>query len=286
MFLRVFVLFLALVGSVSAGVLGVRWLGGASANAETIEARRSTDDPAVKGALDRIDGLAHAAYFLLAAVPLGIAGGVLAGVGRGKLAAPVLLLAVPAPAIFAMTSLVATICFLVGGCLALMIRAPANKSEEGIKACWTAFKGWLNIGGVKVSFVDVSPTVPKSGNLLVGKVQLKSKTEQHVVGVHYKLFRQRSKGSKEDKETKEQILGETSLPLGKDLQAGESLSLDFRLPYTYARDLKDMGGVLGGVGKLAAFTTGEKDEYFLLAEAEVPGTLFEPSAKLKVQMVD
>jgi hypothetical protein len=40
--------------------------------------------------------------------------------------------------------------------------------------------------------------------------------------------------------------------------------------------------MLGGVGKLAAFATAEKDEYYVVAEADVKGTALDPSAKVKV----
>jgi hypothetical protein len=137
-----------------------------------------------------------------------------------------------------------------------------------------------------VQFEGVNPNVSKNANALEGKVVLKTKTDRHVTGVHYKLMMKRSKGKGEDKKTKEKVLGETSVPLARDLQAGETLALNFKLPYSFQKDFKDMGGMVGGVSKLAAFAMSEKDEFFLIAEAEVPGALFEPSAKLKVKMVD
>ena len=286
MFLRVFVLFLGVVGGTAAGWMGVKWLASASEHSSTIESKRNDSDETVKQQVERIDNMSKAAYLLLAALPLGIAGGVLAGLGKGKLAALLLILAAPGPVVFSFTSIIATFGLLFGGLLALLIQAPVNPSDKGLKGCWNAVKGWLNIGGVKVQFEGVSPNVPKHGTAIAGKVVLKTRTDRHVTGVHYKLMMKRSKGKGEDKETKEKVLGQTSQALARDLHAGESLTLDFRLPYAFERDFKDMGGVVGGIGKLAAFAMSEKDEFFLIAEAEVPGAIFEPSAKLKVKMVD
>ena len=47
-----------------------------------------------------------------------------------------------------------------------------------------------------------------------------------------------------------------------------------------------MGGVLGTVGKVAAFATGEKLEYLVIVEAHVKGTALNPWNKVDVEIVD
>lgn len=47
-----------------------------------------------------------------------------------------------------------------------------------------------------------------------------------------------------------------------------------------------MKGVLSGIGKLASFASGEKVEYFLVAEASVKGAAFAATAKEKLKIGD
>jgi len=60
----------------------------------------------------------------------------------------------------------------------------------------------------------------------------------------------------------------------------------FQLNYSVEKSLKDMGGVLGAIGKLGAFAAKEKLEYFVIAECSVKGTAMTPSDKVEVMLVD
>jgi hypothetical protein len=46
-----------------------------------------------------------------------------------------------------------------------------------------------------------------------------------------------------------------------------------------------MGGVLGTVGKIGAFMAKEKEEYYVVAEADVEGAAFNPSRWVEVTLV-
>jgi hypothetical protein len=286
MFVRVCILFLGLLGGTAAAVLGGKWISSTVENAAVIEQQRGSSDEAVQRTITRLDDLSRAAYFLLGSAILGIVGAFLGGAGRGKLAALLLLVAVPGPVIFSYFAATPTSCLLLAGLLALFVRNPRQPDEVGLRGCWIAVKNGLNIGGVKVRFENTNPNVSKSGSQLAGQVVLRTKLPHHVTRLHYKLLMKRSKGKGEDRKNKEWVLGETSQPLERELQAGESVALPFRLPYTFDKGLKDRGGMLGGIGKLAAFAMNEKDEVYLIAEVEMPGVLFEPSTKLRVQMID
>jgi hypothetical protein len=50
--------------------------------------------------------------------------------------------------------------------------------------------------------------------------------------------------------------------------------------------LRDSGGVVGGISRFAAFASGDKVEYFLVAEAQVQGAAFNPSDKQKLKIGD
>jgi hypothetical protein len=286
MLLRVVVLSLGLLGGFSSGIIGIKWLAGGFSNADVVEAKRAQADQGQQTYVERFDNCRKAAWALLLAAPLGILGGLLAGMGRGKLAAIPLLLAVPAPVILSGWSMVPISCLFWAGVFALFIGRPRNHSERGIKGCFNAIKGWFNIGGVKVKFKNVADNVSWSGNQVRGSVELSAKSDRYVAGVHFKFVQKRTVKEDGKKKTKENVLGETSQALNLDMHAGENRTVDFQLPYSASKSLKDKGGLLGGVGKLAAFATGETDEYLLIAEADVDGALVEPTDNKKVTMVD
>jgi hypothetical protein len=287
MFVRVLVLFLGLLGGITSGLVGYRWLSGKWANAEAVEARRESSDEDVQKAVTQFDRLSRASWFLLAALPLGIAGGVLTGMGRGRIGGPLMLAAVPGPVIFALGNggLTTSVLFL-GGVLGLLAPRPRDRSEAGLRGCWNGIKTWLNIGGVKLRFLELNSPLRKAGSAVAGKLLVSSKSAKHVAEIHYRLVQIRTTGSGKKKKTEEFVLGESVEKVGLDLAAGQSRALEFRLPYSWQKSMKDMGSVLGGVGKALAFVEQQKDEYSLFAEAAVAGSLREPSASLDLKMAD
>ncbi len=151
---------------------------------------------------------------------------------------------------------------------------------------WSTIKGWLNIGGVKVEIEGVNPMVPRGGNEVTGKVRLTSKSEKEVQKITYKLLLRKSTGRGAEHKTRDFILGQSSYNQPFTIKAGETKEFEFDIPYSVDRGLKDMGGVLGAVGKVAAFATAEKLEYMVLVECSVKGTALSPWNKVNVQIVD
>jgi hypothetical protein len=147
-------------------------------------------------------------------------------------------------------------------------------------------KGWLNIGGVKVQIEGVNPMVSKSGKAVTGKAVLTSKSDKQVTKVTQKFILRKTTGRGNEKKTKEFALGQCNGPAPFEIKTGETKTLDFSIPYSIEQSLKDMGGVLGTVGKLAAFAASEKQEYFVVVKCEVKGTALSPSAELEVNVVD
>jgi hypothetical protein len=134
--MRFVVLILALAGGAATGFLGYKWRSDYEGQAAILDAARqkAQGNPAAEAEFAKVDRLSKAAYFLLAGAPLGLIGGILAMLGRGKLAAVVLLLALVGPAVLAgpvvmedNTLLGGFILFLspllLAGLLALTIRA-------------------------------------------------------------------------------------------------------------------------------------------------------------------
>jgi hypothetical protein len=143
-------------------------------------------------------------------------------------------------------------------------------------------KGWLNIGGIKLKIDGLNQVIPKDGKKITAKVSLSAGSDKTITKVISKLLLKRTAGHAADRETKEYTIAEAVVSGPFELKAGESRSLDLNLEYSLARRLKDLGGVLGGIGKLAALAMGEKDAYFVLVQADVKGTALSPSTSIRV----
>ncbi len=157
-----------------------------------------------------------------------------------------------------------------------------STTETRIMGLLDTIKGWLNIGGVKVKLDGIDGTLPKSGGKIAGKMTLTTKSDKTVLNVKYQFVLRRTSGSGDDKETKETVIAERVIDSPFDMKTGETKTLDFDLDYASQAEMKDKGGVLGGLGKMAAFASSEKDEYFVVALADVKGTPLDPSAEVKV----
>jgi hypothetical protein len=292
MLARVLVLSLGLTCGLASGIVGLKWFIGGITQSGEVEPKRADTDEKVQQLVSRYDWMWYASIpMVLWTAPLGIAGGVLGGMGRGKIATVPLFLSLLPSCISGWTAFV-TFGLFFAGCLGFLIRKPENPSQVGLKGCINGVKGWFNIGGVKVKFGELDTNVPKAGNTLNVSLQLTAKSDRHVNAIFVKLIKEQTKKKEDAKETKENVLGETSQAVALDLKAGETRVLNFRLPYTYKAGLKESavglagGGLMGSMASMAAdFATGSKEQYLLVAEADVDGALFEPSDRKKVTMV-
>jgi hypothetical protein len=293
MLARVLVLSLGLTCGMASGLVGLKWFIGGNTQSSEVEPKRADTDEKVQRLVSRYDWLWYASIpMVLWTAPLGMAGGVLGGMGRGKIAAIPLFLAVLVPACISGWTLLVTFGLFFAGCLGFLIRKPENPSQAGLKGCFNAVKGWFNIGGVKVKFGQPDINIPKAGNSLNVSVELTAKSDRHINAVFVKLIKEQTKKKEDRKESKENVLGETSQAVALDLKAGETRVLNFRLPYAYKQSLKESavglagGGLMGSMASMAAdMATGSKEQYLLVAQADVDGALFEPSDRKKVTLV-
>jgi hypothetical protein len=107
--MRIAGLILGILGGLAAGLLGMKWLSDANQLKELTDFVRQTG-----GDTSDIDKLVTAAYVLIGAMVLGIVGGVLAFMGKGKIAAVLMLVAGILPAVFEPKALVFTFILLIG----------------------------------------------------------------------------------------------------------------------------------------------------------------------------
>jgi hypothetical protein len=151
---------------------------------------------------------------------------------------------------------------------------------------WDKIKGWFNIGGVKVKLSEVSPTVSKKGNTITGKAILTSKSDKQVLGLAYKFNLRKTTGSGEEKKVKDYVIGEARSTESFEIKSGETKTVDFTIPYSIEKTLADMGGVLGAIGKVGNFLSGDKLEYTISVSASVKGAAFDTSDSMNVTVVD
>jgi hypothetical protein len=131
---RYIVLTLAVLGGLASAGLGYKWMSDARevrpvlyAMLQNPDFANVASDPEVKPKLQELERLTTASYFLLAAGPLALAGGILAVTGRGNLAALFLLAAAAGPIVFTLKSLLTTSLLLIGGLLSFLVKPRAVK---------------------------------------------------------------------------------------------------------------------------------------------------------------
>lgn len=108
--MRITGLILGILGGLVAGFLGMKWMGAAESLKGQIELARKMGVN-----MAEVDKMVTASYMLIGAMVAGIVGGVLAFMGRGKIAALLMLAGAIVPAIWAPKSLIFTCLLLLGG---------------------------------------------------------------------------------------------------------------------------------------------------------------------------
>jgi hypothetical protein len=112
---------LGVLGSLTAVLLGIKWLSDANEMKATLESLQASGAD-----LSQINGLINAAYCLIGALVLGIAGVVVTLKKDGKLGGALMLVGAVLPAIFTAKALLGTFLLLVGGVLALLSKPRAS----------------------------------------------------------------------------------------------------------------------------------------------------------------
>jgi hypothetical protein len=148
-------------------------------------------------------------------------------------------------------------------------------------------KQFFGIGGVDVSLA-IPSQVPKASRVIDGQIQLTAKSDQHILSIEVKLMEDFSSGRGDDEETREFELGVLNMNQPFDIKAGETRTVPFRLPFeilkSNADKLKEKGGALGALGKVAAFANAEESSFKVTVEVDVKDTGFDPSASKEIEL--
>jgi hypothetical protein len=118
--MRILGLILGILGGLLAGCLGWKWLDDANHMKAMIDVARSAGV-----SMADLDKIITAAYMLIGAMGAGIIGGILAMMGKGKIAALLMLAGVIVPAIWAPKSLVFTFLLAIGGIVCFFVKPRA-----------------------------------------------------------------------------------------------------------------------------------------------------------------
>jgi hypothetical protein len=163
---------------------------------------------------------------------------------------------------------------------------------------WSTIAGWFGGTGVKALLWKYSEPLKKSAPVITGAVLLKStKKDQTITAVEVRVVEEytTTEGSGEDKttETETTVLGSMKFP-GHDAGIGYPLELKsgtqqeqpFTVTCTLTDRLQNKGGLLGKAGKAMSFMSGDKCEYYIIAEATVKGATFTVKDKHKLKVAD
>lgn len=118
--MRILGLILGILGGLAAGFLGMKWMGDANSLKASIEAARK-----LGANMAELDKMATASYMLIGAMVAGIVGGILAMMGKGKIAALLMLAGAIVPAIWAPKSLIFTFLLVIGGIVCFFVKPRA-----------------------------------------------------------------------------------------------------------------------------------------------------------------
>jgi hypothetical protein len=158
---------------------------------------------------------------------------------------------------------------------------------------WSTIKGWLNIGGVDIKLWKYNEPLKLSNPEIVGSVLLKTKTARTVQNLEVKVIEVHTYKDDDEKKEDTVVLASYRLPeqgrgLGYPLELapGQNQEEPFRLWVTVPERLQHKGGVLGAMGKVGAFLSQDKYEYFLVAEASVKGAAFKTSHKVAMKITE
>lgn len=157
---------------------------------------------------------------------------------------------------------------------------------------FSKIKGWLNIGGVTVSNLEImQPIVGKEGTVQ-GSFQMTSKTDRKVLKYTYRFKVMETKGKGDEKKVSEETIAEVSLPVEVMVTAGQTIDVEFEIPYNMkglADKMSAKGGVLGAMGKMAKLAGkvgGESSirDYFVEVAADIEGTPVDATASKPVRV--
>jgi hypothetical protein len=146
-------------------------------------------------------------------------------------------------------------------------------------------KLWLGIGGAKV-VLQVEKTMPKDSSQIKGSFVVSSKMDLVITTMKVEFEEDYESGTGDQKKKKTFTWGQQDFTTAWSIKAGEEKSFPFEFnisrPLSQNQEMAEKGGMLGGIGKVAAFASGEKSTYYVKASIDAKGVGLDPSDRQKV----
>jgi hypothetical protein len=146
-------------------------------------------------------------------------------------------------------------------------------------------KLWLGIGGAKV-VLQVEKTMPKDSSQIKGSFVVSSKMDLVITTMKVEFEEDYESGTGDQKKKKTFTWGQQDYTAAWSIKAGEEKSFPFEFtisrPLSQNQEMAEKGGMLGGIGKVAAFASGEKSTYYVKASIDAKGVGLDPSDRQKV----
>ncbi len=143
----------------------------------------------------------------------------------------------------------------------------------------------LGIGTVSVK-IEATPTFSTADTEIKGAVVITGKSDQLIESVEIKFEETFTTGTGDKAVTKNFELGKVKLG-GFAISKDETKNVVFTLPFSYMKtaneSMADKGGVIGGLGKVGGFMSGEKSKFKLIATVDVKGATFDPNDVLEMK---
>lgn len=151
-------------------------------------------------------------------------------------------------------------------------------------------KGWLNIGGPKVSIVEVEQPISGSVGTVTGKFRITTTRAAKITKCTQKFFVVETKGTGDEKTEETLTLAEVQSDLNLEFADATTQEVPIVIAYntTGMMDkLAGKGGMLGAIGKVGQFASklGEKGikDYFVEVTCDVVGTPLDPSDNMPLR---
>ena len=139
-------------------------------------------------------------------------------------------------------------------------------------------KNWLGIEGAKVSIIEVE--VDKSQQLLSGKVELSTASNQQINSMIVTVKEKYTRGRRKSKLSDVFTIGITEIPLDREITAEEPVYLEFEMAYILKLSSMDSFGEKNIINKALAKTAktikGVNSIYTCTVELIVDGNKLKP----------
>lgn len=150
-------------------------------------------------------------------------------------------------------------------------------------------KGWLNIGGPKVSIIEIDQPISGKAGVVKGRFSITTKRAAKLAKCTQKFYVVETKGKGDEKTEETTTIAEVTIDLNADLAAEATAEHSIAISYDTSGFMDKMagkGGMMGALGKVGNFVANAQKgilDYYVEVTCDVVGTPLDPSDKMMVR---